>query len=253
MGVVDNLNLINQYKGDIKQAIINKGVSMNNTPLSGYANKIGQISGGGGIELDKREYLSIIFTSASNVIAIPDIKLSGDYKIEMDCRFSNSSSGYSTIFCSRTSTAGNNNNMLLINHGNENKITSYYNSSASATNYVNDGSRMTIVRDKNKLYVNGELILTHSTSQDFTPDYGLTLFGSYTNYGIETTNNFANFSAGTIYSLKLYKDDVLVNNFVPVVFGGIKGLYDTIGNIFAIPIAKSYYVQRSVLMGSKVN
>lgn len=45
MSLVENLNLINQYKGDIKQAIIDKGVDMNNVPLSGYANKIGEISG----------------------------------------------------------------------------------------------------------------------------------------------------------------------------------------------------------------
>lgn len=46
MSVVDNLNLINQYKGDIKQAIIDKGVDMTGTPLSGYAGKIGEIQTG---------------------------------------------------------------------------------------------------------------------------------------------------------------------------------------------------------------
>lgn len=50
MSVVDNLVLINEYKNDIRAAIEDKGVDMSGVSLSGYADKIGEISGGGGEE-----------------------------------------------------------------------------------------------------------------------------------------------------------------------------------------------------------
>ena len=45
MTIKDNLNQIKTYKTDIKNAIINKGISMTGVPLSGYASKITEISG----------------------------------------------------------------------------------------------------------------------------------------------------------------------------------------------------------------
>ena len=44
MTIKDNLNQIKTYKTDIKNAIINKGISMTGVPLSGYASKITAIS-----------------------------------------------------------------------------------------------------------------------------------------------------------------------------------------------------------------
>lgn len=46
--VISDLNLINEYKADIYNAIKNKGVDIPaNTPLSNYADKVSAISGGG--------------------------------------------------------------------------------------------------------------------------------------------------------------------------------------------------------------
>ena len=47
--LIDNLNIIESVKADIKSAIENKGVDMTGVSFSGYASKIGEISGGGGV------------------------------------------------------------------------------------------------------------------------------------------------------------------------------------------------------------
>ena len=48
--LIDNLNLIVSIKSDIKSAIENKGVDMTGVSFGGYADKIGEISGGGGVD-----------------------------------------------------------------------------------------------------------------------------------------------------------------------------------------------------------
>ena len=48
--LIDNLNLIVSIKADIKSAIENKGVDMTGVSFPGYASKIGEISGGGGVK-----------------------------------------------------------------------------------------------------------------------------------------------------------------------------------------------------------
>lgn len=49
MSVADKITQLNGIKNDIKQAIIDKGVEVTSeTPFTDYANKIGEISGGGG-------------------------------------------------------------------------------------------------------------------------------------------------------------------------------------------------------------
>lgn len=45
--LIDNLNIIESVKTDIKTAIENKGVDMTGVSFPGYASKIGEISGGG--------------------------------------------------------------------------------------------------------------------------------------------------------------------------------------------------------------
>ena len=48
--LIDNLNIIESVKTDIKTAIENKGVDMTGVSFPGYASKIGEISGGGGVD-----------------------------------------------------------------------------------------------------------------------------------------------------------------------------------------------------------
>ncbi len=74
MTIADKLLQVNQVKQAIKQAIENKGVPMTNVAFTDYANKILDISGGGGdlpaISYDEIEYFgwSYYMFSQSNVI-----------------------------------------------------------------------------------------------------------------------------------------------------------------------------------------
>ena len=52
--LIDNLNIIESIKTDIKAAIENKGVDMTGVSFPGYASKIGEISGGGTVGWDQR-------------------------------------------------------------------------------------------------------------------------------------------------------------------------------------------------------
>lgn len=45
MSIADQLTQLNQVKSGIKQALIDKGVPMEDVPFTGYANKITEISG----------------------------------------------------------------------------------------------------------------------------------------------------------------------------------------------------------------
>lgn len=52
--LIDNLNIIESVKTDIKSAIENKGVDMTGVSFPGYASKIGEISGGGTVGWDQK-------------------------------------------------------------------------------------------------------------------------------------------------------------------------------------------------------
>ena len=58
--LITNLNNILDIKGNIKSAIENKGVDMTGVSFSGYASKIGEISGGGG--WDQKSFTEEIIT-----------------------------------------------------------------------------------------------------------------------------------------------------------------------------------------------
>ena len=53
--LIDNLNIIESVKTDIKAAIENKGVDMTGVSFPGYASKIGEISGGGTVGWDQKD------------------------------------------------------------------------------------------------------------------------------------------------------------------------------------------------------
>ena len=77
MTIKDNLNQINTYKTDIKNAIINKGISMTGVPLSGYASKITEISGD---YIDVRNKLGDNYYST--ITSIPAYTFVGSYNLQ---------------------------------------------------------------------------------------------------------------------------------------------------------------------------
>lgn len=64
MNINQNIEEIKVVKADIRQAIENKGVNMNNIPFTDYADKIGEITGGEGD--DHNLYIPTIFNNTSD-------------------------------------------------------------------------------------------------------------------------------------------------------------------------------------------
>ena len=70
--LITNLNNILDIKGNIKSAIENKGVDMTSVSFSGYASKIGEISGGGGWDqksITEKSYEIINLDNSASFVA----------------------------------------------------------------------------------------------------------------------------------------------------------------------------------------
>ena len=83
--LIDNLNTIESIKTDIKSAIENKGVDMTGVSFPGYASKIGEISGGGGVkpsgslEISENGVYDVYSYASASVDVHPSISLSETY------------------------------------------------------------------------------------------------------------------------------------------------------------------------------
>ena len=83
--LIDNLNLIVSIKSDIKSAIENKGVDMTGVSFGSYADKIGEISGGGGVtpsgtlEISQNGVYDVYSYASASVNVHPSISLSETY------------------------------------------------------------------------------------------------------------------------------------------------------------------------------
>ena len=83
--LIDNLNTIVSIKSDIKSAIENKGVDMTGVSFPDYASKIGEISGGGGVdpsgtlEISENGVYDVYSYSSASVDVHPSASLSETY------------------------------------------------------------------------------------------------------------------------------------------------------------------------------
>ena len=83
--LIDNLNTIVSIKSDIKSAIENKGVDMTGVSFGSYADKIGEISGGGGVnpsgtlEISENGVYDVYSYASANVDVHPSASLSETY------------------------------------------------------------------------------------------------------------------------------------------------------------------------------
>lgn len=83
--LIDNLNIIESVKTDIKAALENKGVDMTDVSFPGYASKIGEISGGGGVkpsgtlEISENGVYDVYSYASASVDVHPSTSLSETY------------------------------------------------------------------------------------------------------------------------------------------------------------------------------
>ena len=131
-------------------------------------------------------------------------------------------SGTTWLYGSRTSAVSNSLGFLC--EGNSKYRFDY----ASSTNELatKPTGKFTINSDKNKCYINGELV--------FTATY--TTFASPVNMYIFNNNNNGSLSGGSsakLYNCSIYDNGVLIRNFIPCkTESGTVGLYDSVNNQF---------------------
>ena len=131
-------------------------------------------------------------------------------------------SGTSWLYGGRTSAGSNSLGFLC--EGNSKYRFDY----ASSTNELatKPTGKFTIDSDKNKCYINGELV--------FTATY--TTFASPVNMYIFNNNNNGSLSGGSsakLYNCSIYDNGVLIRNFIPCKNeSGTVGLYDSVNNQF---------------------
>ncbi len=131
-------------------------------------------------------------------------------------------SGTSWLYGSRTS-ANSNSLGFLCESGSRYRFD--YASSTNALT-VKPTGKFTIYSDKNKCYINGELVVTAT----------YTTFASPVNMYIFNNNNNGSLSGGSsakLYNCSIYDNGVLIRNFIPCKnASGTVGLYDSVNNQF---------------------
>lgn len=109
---------------------------------------------------------------------------------------------------------------VLVKRGNE---------SWNFTNKFGDANRHVIDLNRNILYIDGEEIFVgHTNAFQCTTD--LTIFTMNTSYGIYRGSDILSYIfVGRLYSVKIYDDDVLVRDMIPVVANtGAGYMYDKV-------------------------
>ena len=131
-------------------------------------------------------------------------------------------SGTTWLYGGRTSV-GSNSLGFLCESGSRYRFD--YASSATALT-VKPTGKFTIDSDKNKCYINGELVVTAT----------YTKFASPVNMYIFNNNNNGSLSGGSsakLYNCSIYDNGVLIRNFIPCKnASGTVGLYDSVNNQF---------------------
>lgn len=84
--------------------------------------------------------------------------------------------------------------------------------------------------DKNVAKVDGNVLATFNTAS-FQTNYNLYLYAQNRAGNVYAPNG------GTLYSCKIYDNDVLVRDFVPALLGSTSGLLDLVEQKFYGPVS----------------
>lgn len=146
-------------------------------------------------------------------------------KIEMRVKFNNTSKNQ-CLWCSRTALRNNAFSCTLVSRVFR---FDYYNTQNN-TIEANTTDIFTVTLDDNTGYVNGNQVW-QGTAQTFTPPTELELFVTYENGVNSTLSNWAYYD---FYSCKIWQNNVLQRDFVPVVRTSDNevGLFDKVNNTY---------------------
>lgn len=132
------------------------------------------------------------------------------------------------LFGCRSSTSSNDRFMFIAAGGSAVCYRSdFYNNNVNVDKKYNFTDKFKVDKNKNKLYINDELVATN-TNGTFSKKYGIWLLGS------NTAGTASPSKAGTrLHSCQIYDNGTIVRDFIPCKDDkNIIGLYDTVKSVF---------------------
>ncbi len=170
------------------------------------------------IETDGTQFFDCNYVFNNNIRIKVDFMTSGNIPTDKSTVLFYSGSG------------GNNYGFALGSSAINGRVRAFYNSVWNGTTFLSVNTRYKLYFDKEKLYLNDNLIHTFSSST-FTNSYTMPFFAQY--YNNLNPINYA--SSGTrIYYIQIYDNDDLVRYLVPALNKNtnIVGMYDMVNDIF---------------------
>ena len=161
------------------------------------------------------------------------IKGSGSQRVECEFMPIQKTDGYNCVYGARTTAGKKDDGIYIYSNNSKNNINRQYIAYNTAyainiTSTINLNTRYTIVQDKWTFILNGNVIKTHTDATFTCPTATIFIFDGNNN---GTRGNYNGYFR--LYSFKLWNDDVLVRDYIPVVKDNIAYLYDKVsGQLF---------------------
>ncbi len=158
------------------------------------------------------------------------IKGSGSQKVECEFMPIQKTSGYNCVYGARTTAGTKDDGIYIYSNNSNNNINKQYIAyntqyTVNTASTININTKYKIVQDKGTFILDGNVIQTYTNATFICPTATIFIFDGNNN---GTRGNYNGYFR--LYSFKIWNDDVLVRNYIPVVKDNIAYLYDTVTN-----------------------
>ena len=224
--IATKLAYLNETKSLIKQAIIDKGVTVSDTDtFRSYADKITEITKEIPSGFTQYDYLDK--TSGTGYLDL-NFKATNNTKVKLKFMLlSYNGTGASGLFGYYSTSATE--RYAITVHSTKSSTPRAFGIMLGSKSYpyVNDGLNVIyeIQMSKDGFYVNNTKVVEGATSEDYTTPSICQLYKA---------NNYSTTSFARVYSLKVYESDKLIHDFVPAKRNDIgrTGLFDKVSGVF---------------------
>ena len=154
-----------------------------------------------------------------------EFKPNNNTKIELTTKIISTIGEYTSFYGART--ANTEQFYAFINNTSRSFLIRYNTLDSGAITTIQNDTNITIIQDKNKVYINGNLLYTFSTST-FNSPYNMYLFR------VNNSNASQYPALIKMYNFKIWDNDVLIRNFIPCIRNSdnVAGMYDTVNQVF---------------------
>lgn len=216
MSIANELSRLLQAKSDLATSITNKGVTVPAaTTIDGYAALVDQIQQGGGGTLPYDAEIEYLESTGTQWIDT-GVTVGGGNNVIAELKVIQTVDMNVISFYFTQPTSGNGHFAAYSNASN--KYACIYRTKWAASSTSVDRNSHVLNYDNGKLYVDGTLLVTASSSTSVTASGTLSLFSSHGN----------NMNSFKLYYFKLMSNHVTVLDMIPVRVGQVGYMYDRV-------------------------